>query len=156
MLRRGRVVSKDELIESLWPESRPRNGTAAVESYVSVVRARLAGASHTWRRHGRTRRTRSSCASLLAIRRLIIFDKRGTGRSDAVVDWPTLGEGVEDLLCVMDAAGSELAVVFGVSEGAPLCALAAALHRRRGSRAGPACGVSPADQHAGLSVWLDT
>jgi DNA-binding response OmpR family regulator len=42
VLRRSRVVSKDELIESLWLESPPRNGTAAVESYVSVVRARLA------------------------------------------------------------------------------------------------------------------
>jgi len=64
-------------------------------------------------------------------RRLIIFDKRGTGLSDAVVDWPTLEERVEDLLCVMDAAHSERAVLFGVSEGAPLCALAAALHRQR-------------------------
>ena len=64
-------------------------------------------------------------------RRLIIFDKRGTGLSDAVVDWPPLEERVEDLLAVMDAAGSDRAVLFGVSEGAPLCALAAALHPRR-------------------------
>jgi pimeloyl-ACP methyl ester carboxylesterase len=64
-------------------------------------------------------------------RRLIIFDKRGTGLSDAVIDWPKLDERVEDLLCVMDAAGSERAVLFGVSEAAPLCALAAALHPQR-------------------------
>jgi pimeloyl-ACP methyl ester carboxylesterase len=64
-------------------------------------------------------------------RRLIIFDKRGTGLSDAVVEWPTLEERVDDLMCVMDAAGSERAVLFGVSEGAPLCVLAAALYARR-------------------------
>jgi DNA-binding SARP family transcriptional activator/pimeloyl-ACP methyl ester carboxylesterase len=60
--------------------------------------------------------------------RLIIFDKRGTGLSDAVVEWPSLEERVDDLLAVMDAAGSERAVLFGVSEGAPLCAFAAARH----------------------------
>ena len=64
-------------------------------------------------------------------RRLIIFDKRGTGLSDPVVEWPPLEERVEDLLAVMDAAGSDRAVLFGVSEGAPLCALAAALRPRR-------------------------
>jgi len=64
-------------------------------------------------------------------RRLIIFDKRGTGLSDAVVEWPSLEERVEDLLAVMDAAGSDRAVLFGVSEGAPLCALAAALWPKR-------------------------
>lgn len=64
-------------------------------------------------------------------RRLIIFDKRGTGLSDPVVEWPPLEERVEDLLAVMDAAGSDRAVLFGVSEGAPLCALAAALWPRR-------------------------
>ncbi len=64
-------------------------------------------------------------------RRLIIFDKRGTGLSDPVVEWPALEERVEDLLAVMDAAGSDRAVLFGVSEGVPLCALAAALSPRR-------------------------
>jgi DNA-binding SARP family transcriptional activator/pimeloyl-ACP methyl ester carboxylesterase len=64
-------------------------------------------------------------------RRLIIFDKRGTGLSDPVVEWPSVEERVEDLLAVMDAVGSDRAVLFGVSEGVPLCALAAALHPRR-------------------------
>jgi pimeloyl-ACP methyl ester carboxylesterase len=63
--------------------------------------------------------------------RLIIFDKRGTGLSDAVVEWPTLAERVDDLIAVMDAARSERAVLFGVSEGGPLCALAAACHPER-------------------------
>jgi DNA-binding SARP family transcriptional activator len=52
--------------------------------------------------------------------RLVIFDKRGTGLSDAVVEWPTLAQRVDDMTAVMDAAGSERAVVFGVSEGGPM------------------------------------
>jgi len=66
--------------------------------------------------------------------RLIIFDKRGTGLSDAVVEWPTLEERVDDMTAVMDDAGSARAVLFGVSEGGPMCALAAARHPRRASR----------------------
>src|SRR5690349_11723752 len=38
--------------------------------------------------------------------RLIVWDKRGTGLSDPVHRVPTLDERVEDLLAVMDAAGS--------------------------------------------------
>jgi pimeloyl-ACP methyl ester carboxylesterase/DNA-binding SARP family transcriptional activator len=64
-------------------------------------------------------------------RRLIIFDKRGTGLSSAVVEWPAFVERVEDMLAVMDAAGSERAVLFGVSEGGAMCALAAARHPER-------------------------
>jgi len=64
-------------------------------------------------------------------RRLIIFDKRGTGLSDPVVEWPTFPERVEDMLAVMDAAGSQRAVLFGVSEGGPMCVLAAARHPER-------------------------
>jgi pimeloyl-ACP methyl ester carboxylesterase/DNA-binding SARP family transcriptional activator len=68
---------------------------------------------------------------LAAERRLIIFDKRGTGLSDSVVEWPTFPERAEDMLAVMDAVGSERAVLFGVSEGGPMCALAAARHPER-------------------------
>jgi len=80
-------------------------------------------------------------------RRLIIFDKRGTGLSDPVVEWPTLEERVGDLFAVMDGAGSERAVLFGVSEGAPLCALAAWLHPER---------VAGLALHAGFSRVLRT
>jgi DNA-binding SARP family transcriptional activator/pimeloyl-ACP methyl ester carboxylesterase len=64
-------------------------------------------------------------------RRLIIFDKRGTGLSDSAVEWPTFVERVDDMFAVMDAAGSERAVLFGVSEGGPMCALAAARQPER-------------------------
>jgi pimeloyl-ACP methyl ester carboxylesterase len=60
--------------------------------------------------------------------RLILFDKRGTGLSDAVpvAQLPSLDQRLDDLRAVMDAAGSARAVLLGVSEGGPLCTLFAA------------------------------
>jgi pimeloyl-ACP methyl ester carboxylesterase len=67
---------------------------------------------------------------LASMSRLILFDKRGTGLSDPVPvsELPTLDQRIEDVRCVMDAAGSRRAVLMGVSEGGPLCALFAARH----------------------------
>ena len=65
--------------------------------------------------------------------RVINFDKRGTGLSDRVpVDQlPTLEQRMDDVRAVMDAAGSERAVLFGHSEGGPMCALFAAAYPQR-------------------------
>ena len=63
--------------------------------------------------------------------RLIIFDKRGTGLSDPVSVAPTLEQRVDDVRAVMDAAGSERAALFGISEGGPMSALFAATHPQR-------------------------
>ena len=65
--------------------------------------------------------------------RVINFDKRGTGLSDRVpVDrLPTLEQRMDDVRAVMDAAGSERAVLFGHSEGGPMCALFAAAYPQR-------------------------
>lgn len=63
--------------------------------------------------------------------RLIIFDKRGTGLSDPVTEVPTLEQRVDDLRAVMDAADSEQAALFGVSEGGPMSVLFAATHPAR-------------------------
>jgi pimeloyl-ACP methyl ester carboxylesterase len=63
--------------------------------------------------------------------RLIIFDKRGTGLSDPVTDAPTLEQRIDDVRAVMDAAGSERAALFGVSEGGPMSVLFAAAHPER-------------------------
>lgn len=52
--------------------------------------------------------------------RLIVWDKRGTGLSDPVASPPTLEERMLDVSAVMAAAGSERAVLFGVSEGGPM------------------------------------
>ncbi len=68
---------------------------------------------------------------LASFSRLILFDKRGTGLSDRVAV-ATLEERMDDLRAVMDAAGSERAVVYGSSEGGALSILFAAtlvLHR---------------------------
>jgi pimeloyl-ACP methyl ester carboxylesterase len=70
---------------------------------------------------------------LASFARLTVFDKRGTGLSDRVpVDrLPTLEERMDDVRAVMDAAGSERATLFGVSEGGPMCALFAATYPER-------------------------
>ncbi len=70
---------------------------------------------------------------LASFSRLILFDKRGTGLSDRVGEHelPTLEERMDDVRAVMDAAGSERAALFGVSEGGPMCALFAATHPDR-------------------------
>src|SRR3954454_10643985 len=46
--------------------------------------------------------------------RVINFDRRGSGLSDPVVDAPTLEERMDDVRAVMDAAGSERAVLMGI------------------------------------------
>ena len=67
---------------------------------------------------------------LSSMARLILFDKRGTGMSDPVPisELPSLDQRMQDVHAVMDAAGSKRAVLMGVSEGGPLCALFAATH----------------------------
>src|SRR5437588_10846657 len=68
---------------------------------------------------------------LASFSRLIIFDKRGTGLSDPVAGVPTLEQRVDDVRAVMDAAGSERATLFGISEGGPMSVLFAATHPER-------------------------
>jgi pimeloyl-ACP methyl ester carboxylesterase/class 3 adenylate cyclase len=68
---------------------------------------------------------------LATFSRLIIFDKRGTGLSDRVPGIPTLEERMDDVRTVMDAAGSERAVLCGISEGGPMSALFAATYPER-------------------------
>jgi pimeloyl-ACP methyl ester carboxylesterase len=63
--------------------------------------------------------------------RLIRFDKRGTGMSDRPAGVPDLEMRMHDVLAVMDAVGSERAVVCGYSEGGPMAVLLAATHPER-------------------------
>jgi pimeloyl-ACP methyl ester carboxylesterase len=65
--------------------------------------------------------------------RLIVFDKRGTGLSDPVSEAPTLEQRIDDVRAVMDAAGTERAALFGISEGGPMSVLFAATHPDRAS-----------------------
>lgn len=55
--------------------------------------------------------------------RVIVFDKRGQGMSDAFDGVPTLEERMDDVRAVMRAAGSQKAVLFAWSEGGPMAAL---------------------------------
>ena len=63
--------------------------------------------------------------------RVINFDRRGSGLSDPVADAPTLEERMDDVRAVMDAAGSERAALFGISEGVPMSILFAATYPDR-------------------------
>jgi class 3 adenylate cyclase len=65
--------------------------------------------------------------------RVIPFDRRGVGLSDPVPSTTTLEERMDDVRAVMDAAGSERAALFGMSEGAMMCMLFAAAHPERTS-----------------------
>jgi class 3 adenylate cyclase len=70
---------------------------------------------------------------LAASFRLILFDRRGTGLSDRTgLEGPgALELGMDDMVAVMDAAQSERAVLFGLSNGCLLSALFAASHPDR-------------------------
>ena len=70
---------------------------------------------------------------LAAFSRLILFDKRGTGLSDRVSDdrLPSLEVRMDDARAVMDAVGSERAIVMGFSEGGPMATLFAATYPER-------------------------
>lgn len=68
---------------------------------------------------------------LASFSRLILFDKRGTGLSDRITNVPTLEERMDDIRAVMDAVGSQRAVLFGVSEGGSMSMLFAATYPQR-------------------------
>jgi class 3 adenylate cyclase len=68
---------------------------------------------------------------LASFRRVITFDKRGTGMSDPVPGVPALEEQVDDIITVMDAAGSARACVAGWADGAFMAAMFAATYPQR-------------------------
>src|SRR5947209_20141226 len=68
---------------------------------------------------------------LASFSRLIMFDRRGSGLSDPLPRAPTLEEQMDDVVAVMDAAGSEHAAVFAMLEGGAMAALFAASHPER-------------------------
>lgn len=68
---------------------------------------------------------------LASFSRLIMLDRRGTGLSDRVSELPSIEERMDDVRAVMDAAGSEQAVLLGASEGGPMCITFAATYPER-------------------------
>jgi class 3 adenylate cyclase len=69
--------------------------------------------------------------ALDGIARVILFDKRGTGLSDRSLGFGSLADRMDDVRTVMDAAGVQRAVLYGVSEGAPMSLLFAATYPDR-------------------------
>jgi class 3 adenylate cyclase len=63
--------------------------------------------------------------------RVLLFDKRGSGLSDPVRQVPTLETRMDDIRAVMDAAGSERAVLWAGHEGSRIALLFAATYPER-------------------------
>ena len=65
--------------------------------------------------------------------RLIVVDRRGTGVSDRYSpdDLPPLEDLADDVVAVLDAVGSEQAVLFGYSDTGALCTMLAATYPER-------------------------
>lgn len=78
-----------------------------------------------WERHAHMLRAMADFS------RLIIFDKRGMGMSDRVTHSTTFEQRMDDIRAVMDAAGSERAALFGLSEGGSMAILFAATYPAR-------------------------
>jgi class 3 adenylate cyclase len=70
---------------------------------------------------------------LASFSRLLIFDRRGTGLSDPVPDpgQPFFERSTDDLVAVLDAAGSRQAAVVGCDGGGPVAMLAAGTYPER-------------------------
>ena len=96
---------------------------------------------------------------LAAMGRLIMFDKRGTGLSDPVAGPAPLEDRMDDVRAVMDAAGSERAALFGLSEGGPMSVLFATTYPERTSAlilcGSFATGSLDPDDHPAGQRWLD-
>jgi class 3 adenylate cyclase/pimeloyl-ACP methyl ester carboxylesterase len=70
---------------------------------------------------------------LASFSRVILFDRRGTGASDAVSRHaiPTLEDWTEDVAAVLDAVGSERAAIIAALDAGPIAMLYAAMHPER-------------------------
>jgi class 3 adenylate cyclase len=68
---------------------------------------------------------------LASFTRLILLDKRGTGQSDRTERVEMIEERMEDVTAVLDAVGSEHAVVWAASEGVPIACVFAATYPER-------------------------
>lgn len=76
----------------------------------------------------------ASCLYRLAsLGRLICYDQRGSGISDGAPRGapPSLEHGVDDALAVLDAAGSQRAVLFGEGNAGPIAIMFAATYPER-------------------------
>ena len=103
------LVAGDGPIDVVW-----------VPTWISQV-------EHLWEDPG----LRSVFERFTQFSRLIMFDRRGSGLSDPMEGAPTLEEQMDDVLAVMDAAGSKRAAVCGLLEGGQMATMFAATHPER-------------------------
>ena len=68
--------------------------------------------------------------TIASMGQLIVYDRRGSGLSDRLCGPATLDEDMDDLLAVMDDAGSDKAVMVGIHGGGPIAMTLAATHRK--------------------------
>jgi class 3 adenylate cyclase len=70
---------------------------------------------------------------LASFSRLVFFDRRGTGASDGIDRnaIPTWEEWTEDMMAVLDAAGSERAAILASLDAGPIAIMFAAMHPER-------------------------
>jgi class 3 adenylate cyclase len=69
--------------------------------------------------------------NVLEFARLILFDKRGTGMSDRTGGVPPFDVQLDDVRAVLDAAGSEHAVIWAGGDATPMIVLFAATYPER-------------------------
>ncbi len=97
-----------------------------------------------WADHGYAR----FVDGLVGLGRLVVFDRRGIGVSDAVTDWSTsiYDQWVDDAVSVLDAAGISKVHVVGWEQGATLAWLLALRHPDRVSGVAVLHGVDRIDR----------
>jgi class 3 adenylate cyclase len=78
-----------------------------------------------------TPHTRAFHDRIASFARFVTFDRRGTGLSDRPREAATLETRMDDVRAVLDAVGSERAVLFGTFEAASMCLLFAATYPER-------------------------
>jgi pimeloyl-ACP methyl ester carboxylesterase len=87
----------------------------------------LSNLEHMWEEPGLAR----WFERLAAFSRLILMDRRGVGLSDPATGTMTLDDEAEDVLAVLDAAGSERAVLLAYAWGGPVAIHTAARRPER-------------------------
>ena len=94
-----------------------------------VIRTWMTNLEHEWQEPVLARMYRR----LGAIGRVIRLDRRGSGLSDRIAPdmAPAIEERIDDIRAVMDAVGSERAVLIGLAAAGQVCAVFAAMHPER-------------------------
>src|SRR6202050_4790808 len=76
----------------------------------------------------------SFLSRLATFARVVTFDKRGQGLSDAMMGAPSLEQRVDNVRAIMDEIGSQRAVLLAFSDGCPMSAFFAAVNPERVSK----------------------